>query len=347
MNSTGGGSYARFRERTREGVLRRLQPYAARYWKNLCNPVSLCHKLTLRCNARCAHCDIWKSSYEDTELTTEEIRQLYVQLRRWLGPVNFVVTGGEALLRPDAIELARHAARLGFLVEFLTNGYLLEQVAGELACSGLNRVTISFDGIIPETLNRVRGRDDFYERVISGVQRLAGHRAALGASFQIWLKTVAMRGNLSELSDIARLGARLGVEVCYQPIEQNYAQKYDPQWYKASDLWIAESVQAAAAFDELTRLKGDGLPIVNTEGNLKVMSEYFMKPAEMMHKVRAHAPEEKGVVPVCGVGYFEILPWGGVKICGEGEEIGNCKDISPREIWRRRAICWRGDCTVH
>lgn len=347
MNNAGVGSSARFRARVREGLLRRLQPYAARYWKNLCNPASVCHKLTLRCNARCAHCDIWKTDYEGAELTTKEIRRLYVQLRSWLGPVNFVMTGGEALLRPDAVELARHAADLGFLVEFLSNGYLLESAAEELACSGLNRVTISFDGTRPETLNTVRGRDDFFERTVSGVQKLVKQRAATGADFRIWLKTVVMRGNLAELADISRLAASLGVEVCYQPIEQNYAQKYDSQWYEASDLWIEDSGKAAAAIDELARLKGDGLPIVNTESNLKVMSDYFRIPAEMMLKVRAHVSEDKAAIPVCGVGYFEILPWGGVKICGEGEEIGNCRDMSPREIWRRRATCWREGCTVH
>ncbi len=89
------------------------------------------HKLTLYCNSRCVHCDIWKKEYPDDELTTMEVKCLYEQLRSWLGPYNLVITGGEALMRTDAIEVAVHAAQLGLIVDIpfpIAEG---EQLPGE------------------------------------------------------------------------------------------------------------------------------------------------------------------------------------------------------------------------
>lgn len=337
----------RFRARIREGISRRLQPLAARRWKNLCNPASVMHKLTLRCNARCVHCDIWKREYSLDELTTSEVKKLYVQLREWLGPYNLVITGGEALLRPDAVEVASHAARLGFIVEFLSNGYVLEGAAESLARSGVDKVTVSFDGSNPSTLNEMRGIDGFFDRVSAGVQKLASCRDEYGAEMRIWLKTVVNRNNIEQLTNIARLAKEWGVEVFYQPIEQNYAQKYDPEWYLKSDLWPFDAKAVAYAIDELVKMKRAGFPIANVESNLLVMKDYFRDPQTWMRKVREHVAEEKAPICLSGVSYFEIQPDGKVKICGEGDDIGDCRQHPPREIWRNRGACWLDGCSVH
>ena len=36
-----------------------------------------------------------------------------------------VITGGEPLVRPDILDIARHAVKLGFMVVFGTNGMLI------------------------------------------------------------------------------------------------------------------------------------------------------------------------------------------------------------------------------
>lgn len=337
----------RFRARLREGISRRLQPLAARHWKNLCNPASVMHKLTLRCNARCAHCDIWKREFPSEELTTAEVKRMYDQLREWLGPYNLVITGGEALLRPDAAEVASYAARLGFVVEFLSNGYILEDAAESLARSGVDKVTVSFDGSKPNTLNLMRGLDGFSDRVSAGVQKLVLSRNSCNPEMRIWLKTVVNRHNIDQLSVIAQLAKTWGVQVFYQPIEQNYAQKYDPKWYLKSDLWPIDAKAAAHAIDELVKLKRAGFPIANVESNLLVMRDYFRDPQVWMRKVREHIAEEKAPICLSGVSYFEIQPDGKVKICGEGGEIGDCRQQPPGEIWRNRGACWLEGCSVH
>jgi MoaA/NifB/PqqE/SkfB family radical SAM enzyme len=171
-------------------------------------------------------------------------------------------------------------------------------------------------------------------------------RKASRRNFRIWLKTVVMRSNLAELADIARLASDLGVEVFYQPIEQNYGQKYDPYWYQQSNLWVEGADAAARSIDDLVRLKQNGLPIANSESNLQVIPQYFRHPDLWMRKVRDHVAEGDSSFCMSGVEYFEILPNGDVKICGGGETIGNCRETHPRKIWRTRPACWREKCNV-
>lgn len=271
------------------------------------------------------------------------MKKLYRELRSWLGPCWLVITGGEALLRKDATELAAYASSLGFEVEFLTNGYMLEEAAEGLAAAALGCVTISCDGSRRETLNMVRGREDFFERVMRGIESLVRCRRGR-KNFHIRLKTVVMKTNLAELSEIAMLADDWGVEVFYQPIEQNYAQTYNADWYRRSALWVDDSKKAKEALEELVHLKQQGLPISNPESNFIIMKDYFSYPDRLMRIVRNHAPDRESDICLSGVGYCEILPDGKMKICGEGPAIGDCRDTHPREVWRRRPTCWRDGC---
>ena len=59
-----------------------------------------------------------------------------------------VITGGEPLTRPDILDIARHAVKLGFMVVFGTNGMLInDRMAKELVEIGVMGVGISIDSL--------------------------------------------------------------------------------------------------------------------------------------------------------------------------------------------------------
>ena len=72
-----------------------------------CNPVSLVHFITDRCNARCPHCfiDFEGEDHGKGDLTLEEIQKI----SKNMGPdlMNINLTGGEPFLRKDITEIAR------------------------------------------------------------------------------------------------------------------------------------------------------------------------------------------------------------------------------------------------
>jgi len=76
-------------------VHRRLIFFAGGRFSRFCRPVFIAFLLTERCNARCVHCDIWKNKGKEESPGIDEWKKVLEDLRRWLGPVGMVFTGGE------------------------------------------------------------------------------------------------------------------------------------------------------------------------------------------------------------------------------------------------------------
>src|SRR5262245_27941193 len=120
-------SWHRLYRRLHEGINYRLRTFARGRFASHCRPPEAMFLLTELCNARCVHCDIWKNRGKEDSPTTEQWKGVLTDLRRWLGPVHVVFSGGEALLRPFTVELAHHAHSLGLFLEVLTHGYWDDQ----------------------------------------------------------------------------------------------------------------------------------------------------------------------------------------------------------------------------
>ena len=246
--------FARWWTKQRRRVYWRLQPLLLRapavFGKLFGRPLAIYLKLTLRCNARCLHCDVWQhpSSVGD-ELTTQEWKDLICSARRWFGPAHMAITGGEALLKKDALELLELAVERGFLVEFLSNGYMLtDDLAERVIRIDPEIMAVSLDAMDPELYDRLRGREGYFERATAAIRSLVEHHRRLGANCQIIVKTVVMDPNLGELTRIVDWIEELGTaKVMFQPITQNYEQEMRQDWYEVPELnslWIKDAAKA-------------------------------------------------------------------------------------------------------
>ena len=91
-------------------------------------PYLVALNLTKRCNLKCDHCYLdatTKAGGGSDELSTEECFRLIDQIAEVNKGCLLVITGGEPLVRPDILDIARHAVGLGFIVVFGTNGMLI------------------------------------------------------------------------------------------------------------------------------------------------------------------------------------------------------------------------------
>jgi MoaA/NifB/PqqE/SkfB family radical SAM enzyme len=301
--------------------------------------------LTERCNARCVHCDIWKNKGKEDSPDTAEWKHLLDDLRKWLGPVDIVFTGGEALLKANTTELAAHAVSLGFALEVLTHGYWDDQSKIErLAASKPSRITISVDGI-GETHSKVRGRDDFFEKTQRTIETLVRVRERDSLGYRIRLKTVIMEHNLGDVAKVARFASRPGMEVFYQPIEQNYNTPEDPEWFRTSANWPRDPSQAVRAVRELQQLRREGLHIANTERQLEVMARYFEDPEGLRVATQAHQAHEHRHF-CSALGMLQIQADGGVGFCARMPVAGNFRQTPIRRIWETRPRWWESGCCM-
>jgi cyclic pyranopterin phosphate synthase len=181
--------------------------------------------LTDHCNFRCFYCMKEDQKFEPMrlELSTPELIRI-ARIARELGIVSLRLTGGEPLMRKDAVDVVKKLAALGFSdLSMTTNGSLLTRdhggvtLAQALRDAGLDRLNVSCDSLDPEKFARIRRRGDL-SAVWDGI------RAAQDAGFSpIKMNVVLIRGeNDDEIIDFARLArdsARAGAPIVVRFIE--------------------------------------------------------------------------------------------------------------------------------
>jgi MoaA/NifB/PqqE/SkfB family radical SAM enzyme len=335
---------ATFYNRLHAAVNRRLQTFAGGRFAVHCRPTTIAILLTERCNARCLHCDIWKNRGKEESPTLEQWKATLRDLRRWLGPVQVTCTGGEALLMPWATELIAFGSSIGLLIEHLTHGYWLDQSRVEkLARARPWRITISCDGI-GATHDKIRGRQRFFESVLTTIDTIQRVGGEIGQPIPIRLKTVVMEHNLHEVGNVARFAKERGLEVFYQPIEQNYNTPEDPDWRQHSPNWPRDPQRAVEAVRELIALKRQRLPIANSYDLLQVMISYFRDPEALGATVQSHMDPDK---PLCAAATnLQIQSNGDVGMCFRKPPVGNIKSAPIRRIWAQRPRLWESGCCL-
>lgn len=313
---------------------------------NLGKPTYVCAKMTMRCNSRCAHCDIWDMAYDERELSTAEWLRVLNELRAWLGPFRMVFTGGEALLRDDMPEIITHAAGLGIRVELLSNGIVIDSaLASQIVAAGIEQITLSYDGLTPEVHDRFRGGVGLHAATTSAILTMARERRTQMAPLRILLKTVISANNLQELTAIARFAEEFGLEVQYQPIEQTYGEEQNPFWYLQSPFWINDMAALKQELNELRQMKLKGTcTIANAPDDFDLFLRYFEQPETLMGTIQAHDNKIRDSHCPHAVGNFVIESNGDVRMCFRMEPIGNVNRSLPATMWHERRRCWAGPC---
>jgi cyclic pyranopterin phosphate synthase len=184
--------------------------------------------VTDRCNFSCVYC---KSADPKNYVPHRELLSWdeFLRLSRilvGLGIRKIRVTGGEPLLRPGVVEFISRLRQLDGLedVAITTNGYLLPELAGELAAAGSPRVTVSLDSMDPAKFARMTRTPRSFEKVMAGID------AALEAGLQpVKVNIVLVRGfNDDEIVDFARLARRRNIIlrfIEFMPLDADHSWK--------------------------------------------------------------------------------------------------------------------------
>lgn len=328
-----------------EGINYRLRTVAGGRYANHCRPVTPLILLTELCNARCVHCDIWKNRGKEESPTVEQWKKMVSDLREWLGPVKVVFTGGEALLKPFTIELLAHSSAIGLLPEILTHGYWDDQSKIEkMVLARPWMITISVDGI-GDLHSLVRGREKFWEKTSATIETVRRVRQEHNLHFKLRLKNVIMSHNLDGVCEVAEYANHPGMEVFFQPIEQNYNTPEDPRWWERSDNWPKDSEKAVRVVQQLIQLKKDGYRIANSFKQLEVMIPYFRNPDSLRVTTQSHdAHEHKALCSALNM--LQIQANGDVTVCTSQKPVGNIKTTAIRTIWETRPHWWESGCCL-
>ena len=184
--------------------------------------------VTDRCNFSCVYCKSAdpKNYFPHRDLLTWDEFLRLSRVLVGMGIRKIRVTGGEPLLREGVVDFIARLRAINAIedVAITTNGYLLPEMARELAAAGSPRVTVSLDSLNPEKFAKITRTPRSYEKVMAGID------AALEAGLRpVKVNIVLVRGfNDDEIVEFARLARRRDIAVRFiefMPLDEDHAWK--------------------------------------------------------------------------------------------------------------------------
>jgi MoaA/NifB/PqqE/SkfB family radical SAM enzyme len=234
--------------------------------------------ITHRCNLKCNVCEIRKDK-PIAEFTFDEVKGLIDQAINW-GVQEFVLSGGEALLRQDIFEILEYVRKRKYRVGVLTNGVILSDTFLErllpFLSSGVVSLSISLDALSPHIHDDIRGGAGCFEKTARCLQRLSELKKT-HPRVNFNTISIILNENLEELPALARHLKALGVNsIQFQPLlannlimkERSERAKY---WIPPERLGVLDE-----AIEKLVRFSRDNPGLVrNSENNLRLAKKYF------------------------------------------------------------------------
>lgn len=152
---------------------------------------------TLKCNLSCKHCIVKQDLYT-SELSTENLKKILLNLKQWLNKFDLDIGGGEPFLRKDIIELLKYCKKLSITPDITTNGTLINKELARQLVRNLEQISISLDGL-KKTHDSLRGIGNF-NKTLQGIRNLQH----ADKNFCIVISTVIWKNNINELISMVK-----------------------------------------------------------------------------------------------------------------------------------------------
>ena len=169
-------------------------------------------EITNACNLSCKHCYVSSGEKLPDELTDEELRSVVDQFQPYSDKL-IALTGGEALVRRNAMDLVEYCAiERGHKVDLYTNAYkfprkFAERIAAlnEIGGGRIN-LQVSLEGAHAVTNDAIRGAGVF-DRVLESLTMFR----EIGLNRNVQLFICITKNNIAELDEMIELAERYEV----------------------------------------------------------------------------------------------------------------------------------------
>ncbi|MCK4993851.1 MAG: radical SAM protein [Candidatus Omnitrophica bacterium] len=301
-------------------------------------PTYCCIAILESCFMHCKMCYKWQEDVlirKPDEPTLEEWKQAIsdlAQLCKEQKPqINFA--GGEPLAREEIFELIAYAQNLGFPALLASNAYLVDEVkAQKIAQAQLKGISISLDGVTPQTHDLMRGVFGAHEKVLQSIDLI--RRYSPGT--KITLNCCICALNIHELPDLVQWANNDGRidGIFFQAVTQPFSTPEEEYWYKNdkySDLWPLDTLKTNEILEKMYLLKSKGdfkapFQILNPASQFRAFKHYFSDPEKFIKKGRCHLDNSA----------INITPAGEVHLCFSMPAIGNIKHQSIQTMWHSK-----------
>jgi MoaA/NifB/PqqE/SkfB family radical SAM enzyme len=291
-------------------------------------PAILNVSVTNICNATCDFCNFAHDKGFVTDrrwLDAARFAAMLAHMRREAG-VRFVTfMGGEPLLHPRLLEMAREATAQGVQPTLVTNGWLLPPKVEALADAGVSTLFISIDSPDPAVHERNRGLRGVCARIRAANERLHARGVTPIAS-------VAMTRLVTDYEALARFLVELGfAAVTFSYPRRAQLASSSLAWSEESDLVDMTREETLAAFDGVERARAI-IPVHNPRAGI----------ADMRRRLTG-----RGERFACHAGYkYFYLDWNyDLWRCEDWKApIGPVMEFTPEKMMRDHCQACTTDC---
>ncbi|MBI5303641.1 MAG: radical SAM protein [Chloroflexi bacterium] len=161
------------------------------------------------CNLACRHCWIVPKFQPDGDggpYVKLEYVEKAIREGKPLGLRSIKLTGGEPMLHPQFRELVSLINDAGLDIVIETNGTLVDDTLAKFLKekSRVCFISVSLDGVKPETHDALRSVPGSYDRAVAGIKNL------VAVGFRPQVICTLHRGNVSEMAEVVSLAEKLG-----------------------------------------------------------------------------------------------------------------------------------------
>ncbi len=226
-------------------------------------PIVLSFEVTDACSCHCRHCDHGGPRDESRNLKPADYRRYMEALQ----PCVVQVSGGEPLLRSDAVEIVRNIKQdsgIPYTILVSNWSHMTEEKYLELRQAGVDQFSVSLD-FPDERHDDFRRYPGLYARLAELVPRLA----ALGHD-DIVLNSCITSANLPEINRLADKAREWGVNICYSA--------YSARRTGCKDYSLTTPAQLALLrreFDQVETRRDASNWIVNSPSTLSATRRFF------------------------------------------------------------------------
>lgn len=237
--------------------------------------------ITERCLQNCRFCFNWKvdGKQEAVDMEYTDIRYI-LEESRLKGHRYLTITGGEPFLHPHIIDVIDYAHDLGFMINILTNGLLIdENLVAEMRGKFRLRIRVSLDGASKEVHEYARGNNTF-DRVLMTIRLLIKNRFHVGIGFTVYEE------NIAEIEAAVRLCIDYGCAyIRFSPVVRIQKGKQAAVNMELHEMALTQIIETQLKYSQYVDLQGPS-------------ADNFSLPVESLTTKRCEA----------GVNFFAINP---------------------------------------
>ncbi|MFI9379960.1 radical SAM protein [Kutzneria sp. NPDC052558] len=284
---------------------------------------------TYACPLRCVHCYSESGRRASRQLAPVTMLRVADKIIE-AGPELVMLSGGEPVLVPGILDVARRLADAGIDVGVYTSGWSMSPALAEDLASVVSMLAVSLDGATAEVHDRVRGRPGSFDRALRTLAML--DEVAERRPFTFGVDCSVLRSNLHQLdalcTDVVRRFPRLGFAYFGPVVPSGVASRAG---FAETELLTEDQWRELAGTDRLTRLRSLVGPAVAVRVNDNL--DLQMRPG------RADDWSTYGAV--------QIEPDGNVRAMSMYEgTIGNILTDPPAVLWERALARWHDPFVV-